>query len=270
VDGTTISADTVVKQTLVDAYALYTDKERRSAVLTEDARSVFAALTHGTGGTLVLGERLGHAVVTGHLKFYSAHLAVQARLVTTAVAGALPVEAAPYLSVITQAGNNDKLSYYLRRDVTYVGHLLTTEQDFGDGKGPQPQESGVLTITLRNTAPASGLPDYVAPGTDATTGEAIPRGRVRLSVSVYLGRSGQLLSGAVDGKPRPFGSETERGLAVLTTPVEIPAGGTVTLRLNVLQPAHIGQSLFLVQQPLVSDDTVSVTRRDDLTGLSLK
>ncbi len=263
-DGSRLAADSVVQHTLSDAYRLFPDKTRRSAVLSHDAETVFAALTTGAGDTLSLGERLGHAAQTGHLKFYASRPLVQDELATTTVAGALPTTAAPYLSVVTQDGNNDKLSYYLRRDISYDGTVLADELDFGDGRGPQPQELATVTVRLRNTAPGSGLPDYVAPRTDLSTGRPIPPGRMRVAVSVYLGRNGQLEAATVDGTPRGLTSQTEQGMAVFTTAVDIDPGSSTTLVLRVRQPTRVGQPLLVVQQPLVIPDTLVVRRRDVL------
>lgn len=267
--GGPLTYQNVVARTLSDAYRLFPDKAKRSEVLSDDAEATFKALTAGAGDSLVLGERMGHAVLGGHLKLYLTRTELQNQLETTAVASALPATASPYLSVITQDGNNDKLSYYLRRDVGYRGSILASQLDFGSGKGPEPQEAGVVTVRLHNTAPASGLPDYVAPATNLATGKAIPRGRMRVSVSIYLGRYGLLESAALDGKPIDITSETEQGMAVLTTAVDIDPGGTVTLVFNVVQPTQIGHSLLVLQQPLVVADNLLVSRRDVLDPPSL-
>jgi hypothetical protein len=269
-DGRVLNAPTFVQSTLSDAYARFPDKAQRSAVLSDNARSIFQALTQGAGAPLALGERLGHAVVTGHLKVYSADGASEAMVRTTAAGGALPVTQQPYLSVVTQDGNADKLAYYLRRDVTYDGTVLGQRLDFGDGRGPQPQELATITVRLHNTAPASGLPDYVAPAVNLATGAAIPRGQMRVAVSVYLGRSGQLEGAALDGRPISMSSETEQGMAVFTTAVDIDPGSSTALVLRVRQPTHVGQSLLVVQQPLVTSDNLVVRRRDVLGSIPLK
>ena len=262
--GGQLTYKNVVARTLSDAYRLFPEKAQRSEVLSDDAEATFKALTAGAGDTMVLGERMGHAVLGGHLKFFVTRPELQSQLETTAVASALPVLAAPYLSVITQAGNADKLSYYLRREITYQGTILASQLDFGSGKGPQPQEAARVTIRLRNTAPAAGLPDYVAPAVDWSTHQPIPRGRMRVAVSVYLGRYGQLDAATLDGERISVTSETEKGMAVLSTAVDIDPGGTATLVFNVLQPTTIGRDLLVLQQPLVVPDQLTVIRRDVL------
>jgi hypothetical protein len=267
--GGQLTYKNVVARTLSEAYSLFPDKAQRSEVLSDDAEATFKALTTGAGDSMVLGERMGHAVLAGHLKLYVIRPELQRQLETTAVASALPATASPYLSVITQDGNNDKLSYYLRREIGYRGLILSTQLDFGSGKGPEPQEAGIVTVRLRNTAPASGLPDYVAPATNLATHEPIPRGRMRVSVSVYLGRYGQLDGATLNGEKISVTSETEQGMAVLTTAVDIDPGGTVTLVFNVVQPTQIGHPLLVLQQPLVVADNLLVSRRDVLGAPSL-
>jgi hypothetical protein len=269
-EGARLASATFVQRALSDAYRLFPDKARRSAVLSEDAETVFQALTGGAGEAMALGERLGHAVVTGHLKFYASRSPLQAQLALTAIAGALPTTSAPYLSVITQNANNDKLSFYLRRDIAYKGAVLADQLDFGDGRGPQPQEVATITVRLHNTAPPSGLPDYVAPPTDLSTGKQIPRGRMKVAVSVYLGRYGQLDGATLDGTRVDLTSQTEQGMAVFTTAVEIDPGRSMTLVLRVRQPTQVGAALLAVQQPLVAADNLAIARRDVLVAVPLR
>ncbi len=263
-DGRTVTADDAVALLLQDAYARYPDKDARSAVLTSTARAVFTAVAGGAGEPAVLAERLGHAVATGHLKVYSRVPDEQAAIATTDLAGALRTGAAPYLQVVTQDAGASKLSYYLRRTVTYDGVLADRLLDLGDGRGPQPVEEATVRVTLTNTAPASGLPAYVTLREDLPGGRAPVPGRSNTLVSVYLGRGGQLLGATLGGEPVAVSSETEQGLAVLTTALQLDPGASRTLELRVRQPAAPGDRLVYVQQPLVVADTVQVTRRDAL------
>ncbi len=256
-DGRTVSAEDAVALLLVDAYARYPDQERRDAVLTSTAESAFRAVAAGAGAPLALAERLGHAAATGHLKLYSTSPAEQEALRRTSLAGALPADRGPYLSVVTQDAGASKLSVYLDRTVTVTGGLSAELQDYGDGRGPQRQHVAEVAVTLTSTAPASGLPDYVVLREDLPGGAAPVRGRMNHAVSVYLGRGGQLDGATRDGVPLPMSSETEQGMAVFTTAVELDPGQSTTLLLRVRQPAP-EDGLVYAQQPLVRDDALVV------------
>ena len=268
--GGQLTHQNVVAGRSSDAYRLFPDKARRSEVLSDDAEAIFKALTNGAGDDMVLGERMGHAVLGGHLKLYVTRPALQSQLETTAVASALPVTASPYLSVITQAGNNDKLSYYLRREVGYRGTILASQLDFGSGKGPAAAGS-----RPRDRPPAQHRPCFRAArlrgardqpgdrqGDPSRSDEAV---RCRST----SGRYGQLDAATLNGKRISVTSQTEQGMAVLTTAVDIDPGETVTLVFNVLQPTQIGQPLLVLQQPLVVADNLQVSRRDVLDAPSL-
>jgi hypothetical protein len=256
--GRQVLASTFVASTLSDAYRQFPDKEQRTAVLSDNARAVFSALVNGAGAPLTLGERLGHAIIGGHLRLFSTSPSTQSRLATTELGGVLPTDRQPLLSVVTQDTNADKLSYYLRRNISYRTVAAPRFLDFGDGHGPQPQEVANLTIRLTNTAPISGLPDYVAPRIDLSTGLPLPRGEMHLSLSVYLGRDGLLDGATVDNHAVPTASQTEKGLSVLSVNVVIPAGASRTVRMAIRQPDPTSRPLHVLPQPLVLPDALDV------------
>jgi hypothetical protein len=260
--GRQLTADSFVPFTLSEVYGLYPDKDQRSAVLTAAAKSVFEALVSGAGTPARLAERLGHAALQRHLQVFSAHPVEERALGGTSVAGALPRAAAPLLSVITQDAGASKLSYYLRREITYDGALSTERQDFGDGRGPVPQELATVTVKLTNTAPASGLPPYVTLREDAARPARRPAGQINVSFSLYLGRLGQLDEVKRDGQRIAMNSETELGLSVFTAALTLDPGQSSTFVLRVRQPTRPGSSLVVVPQPVVFPDRFLVRQRD--------
>lgn len=258
--GTVLAAESFAKLTLSDVYRQYPDKKQRSAVFAEYVDTIFKAFTRGTGSAGSLAASFGDAISGGHLRLYSATPGEQAALARTPVAGALPVRAAPLFGVITQEATGDKLSYYLRREISYASPSPVTSVDFGDGKGPQAVEAATVRVTLRNTAPAEGLPSYVAPSTDFTTHKPLRPGRARVFVSIYLGRGGQLQEAQLDGRPVSLAAETEQGLAVLSTYVWLDPGASTTLALRVLQPGGTSPALTLLQQPTAAADSLDIDR----------
>jgi hypothetical protein len=245
--------------TLADVYKRLPQKAQRTAAQTASAKSVVSALLHGAGSTTVLGESLGHAIVGRHLQFYSVDTRVQARIATTALAGVLPSEDSTMVSVITQDANNDKLSYYLQRRITYVSESRLSAQDVGSG--PKPQEAGTLTVTLQNSVPTQGLPQYVAPSLDATTGRPIAPGTMHVALSVYLGHDGFVSTATIDGRPTSVSSQTEQGLAVVSVSLWLAPGSRHVVQFQTSQPFERGSSLTLVPQPLARADSVSIRTR---------
>jgi hypothetical protein len=256
-EGAVLRASTFVKYALSDAYALYPDKKRRTEALANAAQAVFSAVVRGRGPSAVLAERLGNAVLTRHLALFSRHPDEQRLLMATRVAQPVPVDSAPLVGVMTQEASGTKLAYYLRRRISYSGEPVSTAVDLG--LGPEPVQRAVLTITLTNTAPASGLPSYVAPSTDFATGRPVRPGTWRVAVSTYLGRRGVLEGMTVDGKAVSVTAETEKGLSVLSTAVVLQPGESRTLVLSIMQPAAPGAPLQLLSQPLAFPDSWQIS-----------
>ena len=261
-DGTSVTAANVVDLTLRQLYERYPDDAStsgRTRFLQELVRQAFDQASRAPRNPAALAERLGRAVLEGHLQVYSNHPDLQRRLETTRIAGALPAGTPNVLQVVTQNLAGGKLDYYLRRDIRYTATGTGRAVDIGDGAGPQIEQAGQLTLTLTNTAPASGLPTYVTKRADLPAGTKYPAGRNRLWVSVYLGRGAQLDTATVNGKPVSMSSERERGLNVFSTVVEIDPGASVVLRLGVFQPTPGGAILTYRSQPLAVPDQVELT-----------
>ncbi|MCW2543234.1 MAG: hypothetical protein JWM40_786 [Frankiales bacterium] len=260
-DRTTITAGNAVQRTLSEFYQRFQGPQApRNEYMKETMRQAFTLTERGKANPATLLERLGRAVLEGHLQVYSDDPAIQAELARTRIVGALPTEAKGFLQVVTQNTGGNKLDYYVRRKISYVGRLTGRAVDVG--RGPEPEEEGVITIVLTNNAPRSGLPAYVSLRQDLAPGTPFPLGQDKLWVSVYIGAGGQLAGAEVDGDARNLTSEVEQGLSVFSTEVTVdPAGGTTTLQLHVFQPVVPGQHLIYRVQPLAFPEKVTAVRR---------
>ncbi len=260
-DRTTITAANAVERTLSDFYRRFQGPTQapRNEYMKETMRQAFNLTERGKANPATLLERLGRAVQEGHLQVYAKDARIQAELARTRVVGALPKDAKGFLQVVTQNTAGDKLDYYVRREINYLGRLTGRAVDVG--RGPEPEEEGVITIVLRNNAPRSGLPDYVSVRNDLPKGTPHIVGQDKLWVSVYIGSGGQLAGATVDGKARRMTSEVEQGLSVFSTEVTVdPAGGTTTLQLHVFQPVVNGQDLIYRVQPLAFAEKITSSR----------
>jgi hypothetical protein len=136
----------------------------------------------------------------------------------------------------------NKLDLFLHRAETYDVHW-----DPRTG-----QVTASLRVTLQNTAPATGLPNYVA-GNSVD----LPTGTNRSFVSLYS--PFDLDAARVDGKPAALQSETELGRHVYSTFVDIPPGATSTIELD-LSGTRTGTRyhLDLPVQPFATPDSAAV------------
>jgi hypothetical protein len=256
---TQLTAANAVPLLLHDTYDILRGPEssaKRDAVFREALVNTVRALRKPgfRTGPLVAGLRA--AARSGHLQLYSTRPQDEAALRTAVFGGALP-RVSPYLSVITQDVGGSKLDYYLRRTVWYDARK-TAAADVG--AGPEDQEAATVTVRLHSTAPSSGLPEYVTTRADLPGRVAHPVGQLRSWVSVYLGPGASYLRATLNGQPVALASETDRGLSVFSTYVDIDPGATVTLVLQVVQPATKGSLLLWRQQPRLAPDDLTVWR----------
>jgi hypothetical protein len=128
------------------------------------------------------------------------------------------------------------------------------------------------SVTLRNHAPASGLPDYVignVVSSNTPNHEVLPVGTNRALVSIYS--PWFPTSPEVDGVATPFEIQDELGRKVAAVTVDIPPGGTKTLSLQfhgqlpIGEPYHLDvwrQSLVLAGQAAIHIETTDGHRLD--------
>ncbi|MHA3704368.1 DUF4012 domain-containing protein [Jatrophihabitans sp. YIM 134969] len=238
-DGTTVSADNVVALTQADAYAKFPngdDNAARRAYLRDIARTVDEHVVSASADSTTMLQQVRRAVDERRLLVWSADPAVQADLADTALGGTLPTGEGAFAGVVLDQAQPTKLDYYLD------GSMAWARSGCGD------RRDVTVTVTLRNSAPASGLPVYVTglPGT--TTG---PAGTNVLMLD-YLATTGSRLLGAtVDGRPAYVESATQAGHPAWRFEVAIAPGATSTVVLRLHEPAAAGGTPIVLRQPLV-------------------
>jgi protein-tyrosine-phosphatase len=246
--GNEVTSENAARLMLSDVYARYPsfdDSDARDLYLQSVASAVFDGILSGQGDPQRLADELANAARDRRLLVYSTRPGEQSTLVRTAVSGTIPDTAAPLLGVVVNSGVASKLDYYLRRTVSWTS----------TGCGSAGQDSRVV-VTLTNTAPRSGLPEYVAPKPGTQGGPAVlatlPRGTDYLLVNVLTTRGTLLRSATVDGQPGTASVGAERGHPVFGFEMAIRPGQKRTLTLDLLSPgAHRGKAV-VVDQPLAT------------------
>ena len=190
---------------------------------------------------------LGPTVEEGHLVAYSSDEAVQQLFTRIGVDGALPTVRGDFLSVVTNNFAGNKIDLFLEREIDYRARF-------------DPETGAVeatVTVTMRNNAPASGLPGYIISNNIdrvSPTGEGLPLGYNRSQVSIYSPLL--LMEARRDGEPVSMQSEIERDRWVHSLVQDIPPGGQVTLELD-LAGVIVGAPTYrldVAHQPLVTAD----------------
>jgi Protein of unknown function (DUF4012) len=246
-DGTAVTAGNVVALSEQEAYARFADSVERKRFLVDLAKVVADdVLSRGPSKAGALAKALGNAIDQRRLLVYSAVPAEQRRLGAYRIAGTLSDTDGLFSGVVINNGGGNKLDYYLARDVTYVPAC-----------GPA-RPRAMVTIKLRNTAPARGLSDYVAGRADRPQPPVAP-GTTRLLVGYYATKGAHFSSPTLDGLPTFLAVDTERGRPVFTATLEIPPGATRTLVLPIEEPAAAKGPVMTWVQPLVLPQTTHVS-----------
>jgi hypothetical protein len=241
-----LTPDNTVQFLQFDQYVTYPETSQRVDLLEEVARTTFEALTHADMPRPKEAiDILDPAVDRGHIQFTTFDAQEAEYFDMIGISGLFEPAIGDFLSVVTSNAGASKIDLYLQRHLSY-------EVGWDPATG---QVAAKATVTLQNTAPASGLPDYVI-------GNAVglPWGTNRSFVSVYSAY--RLDAARMDGQPLAMQSESELGRKVYSTFVDIPPGATVTLELDLqgqLAPG-LGFYVFNAQpQPLANPEQAEVT-----------
>ncbi|MGW0505936.1 DUF4012 domain-containing protein [Micromonospora sp. NPDC003241] len=217
--GVSLSAENAVRTLLSDTYQKMAPKEQDTFFAAAAATvfdTLFARNTHPNG----LLSAFSRSIQERRILFWSAHPEEQRVFGESRMAGTLPEQdTVPTVGVFLNDGSGAKLGYYLRQTAD-----LTVGDCHADGR-----RELHLRVTLRSTAPASGLTESVlglAQAGDPYT--------VRTLVSVYGPAGGAVLDTHLDGVETSVGNGTERRRQVATVNVETGPGDTRTLQVSLL------------------------------------
>ena len=243
-----LTADNAADVLLREQYLTFSEEDNslRKDLLVEASKLTFDKLTSGSlPGPKRLVDVLGPMVGERRLQLSATEPAEQALFEAIGADGALPSSTTGDVFMVAhQNFGNSKIDAYLERSVRYDAEI-----DPSTG-----EVSSTATITLRNNAPAEGLPRIVI-----GNARGAPSGTNLMSLSVYspLGLKGADL----DGEDLRMVRSTEAGLAVYTARLDVPAASTRTLTVRLdggLDLSDGRYGLTVVPQPMVNPDDVAV------------
>jgi hypothetical protein len=242
-----ITADSAPRVLLHDQYVRFPQTTERVDFLGNVTQAVWQRVLGGSVGIVDLGRALVEALDEKHVVLAGTRADEQRTLGDLGVSGAVAPVADDFLAVVTQNAGGNKIDWFLRRAVDYRVRLH--------------ERSGAVDatvrVTLRNEAPATGLPDYVI---GSARRPPPPAGTNSTFLSVY---SPWGLQGAtLDGRPVGFESARELGRNVYSAFVDVPPGGTAVVELTLTGSRGQRQGPYLLalhRQPAVAPDEVRIT-----------
>jgi hypothetical protein len=252
----TITSANVVSFIESGEYANTVDPAVRKTVLKVIAKAVANRITEGTVPLSDLVKEMATATNDGHVRAMSLHPAEQARIANYPIAGIMPVKSGPLAAAFVTNSSSGKLEYYLKMNLGYKVMACVKA-----GRSVQ------ITVSLRNGAPTSGLPDYVTARLDQPAFPVVP-GQVRETVQVVLTPGASLTAATLDGADVANGEQnaegevlssgdTERGHPIVELPVELKPGQTRVMTVTVTEPS--GKGLTVIKQPLPRGEGVVAT-----------
>lgn len=237
--GLTLSADTVVALTEKQEYALFPDQNRRKKFLVGVLHAVSNKILDGSAAPINLVRAMSLSASEQRVLFWSRNPATEALIEQTDYAGVIPDDRRPFVGLVLNNVVGGKLDYYLRRSLSY--------ERIGCGEG----RAMVVTITLTNTAPGTGLPAIVTGRLDqrgAPADSSISPGDNRTLMDYYATAGTQLTSVTIDGKQATAAVLQDRGHPVFRFDLELPHGTSRTIVLHLSEPAGTG-ALDVWRQP---------------------
>lgn len=246
-----LTADNAARVLLFEHYDRLTEEQ----IDTFQGDVVEAVVERLTSGTLPAPSRLAAtltpAVAGGHLRLWSPEADPQALFERIGADGSLrpPADGSDFIELVTQSASESKIDWFLRRSLTY-------EPTVDPATGAL---NATATVTVTNTAPATGVSSYVIG--EATGPTAV--GENELRVVLYSPhRPTEVRDGA--GKMLQANIGREQGLYAVTVPVEVAAGGSTTVVVafeGVLLPSAGTYRLEVGHQPSVTPDQVGIAVR---------
>lgn len=210
-----LDATNVEQYLLRDQYIEFaSSKDQRKDILGEVATATFDALTTRSLPSLSkITDVLGPIVAARHLQIASFAPEAESFLDRIGISGKwTTTPGSDYLSVRSANMLNNKIDAFLWRTID-VDSQLDDEND---------TVHSTVTVTLRNDAPANGLPPYLI-GND----RGLAAGTNRNLVTLYSPL--RFESVTIDGEPAGVQIQTEFNRPVFSLPVDIDPGATVTV-----------------------------------------
>ncbi|MEU8017989.1 DUF4012 domain-containing protein [Micromonospora parva] len=217
--GVPLASEKVVQTLLNDSYQRLGLKQQ-DEFFAASAAAVFNAFFKKNVNPKVLLSAFDRAITERRILFWSARPEEQRTFGDSRMAGTLPEQdTVPTVGVFLNDGSGAKLGYYLRPTAN-----LTVGECRPDGR-----RELRLRVTLRSTAPKSGLTESVL-----GLGLAGDPYTARTLVSIFSPAGGAVLEARLDGVETALGSGTERRRQVATASVDVGPGAERALEVTVL------------------------------------
>jgi hypothetical protein len=245
--GQSVTAQNIVTLTERDEYTLFSDNNARKDFLVSVLKTTSNKLISGAGSAAQIAKAMVTASNQQRLLVWSADPAVEKELAATSYGGVIAKDNRPLSAVILNNTSGGKLDFYLTRTLNYHRSGCGVTRDV------------LVTITLRNNAPATGLPTYVTGRLDDAPANAMP-GDYSALLDYYATAGAQLLSVSLNDQPVTASLKSDRGHPIFRMSLELTRSKTQTIVLHLQEPAGSGAPNLWVQPGVASTPVHAITQ----------
>lgn len=232
--GKTFTSKNVAGYITKGVYADYADPDQKDLAVLGLTQKIFATITSANPDVVLTGKTFLDLISQGRLHLWSSNKQEQSRIAKTAVGGSMDSPLAPKHYVVFANGAGNKIDAYIRSSANYYQ---------GKCQAGFPLRTSQLTVTLRNTAPKQGLPDYVDSRLDL--GEnVVARGSTNMLTYLHVPLGSMLLRATYGGKPVNLvaaGTENNRTVWRFDNAVAAQSSRTLTVTFTEPAPAQTSQ-----------------------------
>jgi hypothetical protein len=269
-----VGAGRIEQLVLHDQYSmpgLQSSVASRKSLMLGVGTAVMDAVLHGKAspGTLLPG--LQTAAEQGHIQLHSRFPAELSQLEAAGIAGAVDTTSRPFAQVVVENAAGGKLDSWLDSSLGYKVTKCTADH-----------REVMVTVTLRNDAPKTGLPSYVTVRSDQPLNATAPS-QNRTDLQILATRGATLLGARLDGAPLVFTSadgkmpatipddaadavlvpESVSGHPAYVLELELVPGKSRTVTLQLSEPPTTASPLLplqpMVKTPVATADVAACT-----------
>jgi len=247
--GRTFTSDNIRAYIGKGVYADYAENNLKDQALIGLSKKIFYTLATMRPDLLTTAKTFLALIAQGRLHAWSSDPAEQRKLVNSPAGGSMKGPHSPKHAVVFANGAGNKIDAYIHTSVKYVQGRC--EAEF-------PYRTSTIDISLRNTAPKSGLPRYVEGRLDISPSTP-GKGSTNMLTYVHVPLNSSLLTATYDGKPANLhstGTENER--SVWRFDNVIAAHSEKSLHLKFIEYADPSDRPELLPQPMANDTKVII------------
>jgi hypothetical protein len=244
-----VEAGNAVALTLNEAYVRFPDRPVRQEYLESVARTVFDRLLTGDYPSVTaLARALANAAAGRHIIVHSTNPESERAVARLGADGSLPGPGTDFAQLTVQNFSGNKLDFYLDTKLTLTGQ-----------RRPGRLDHVRAVVEVANTAPPNGRPPYIF----GPFSSDLALGQYKGLATVYLPPGASLGGPATGVVAGPPAVSAEAGRTAVSFTVDVPAGGTQTVVLDLELPPTPGvdNRWVLIPTPRVRPTSVALDIR---------